>query len=348
MSKHLIFLVHGMGEWQAGWSGDTQDLIRELYGRYPYLNSLPFDDRFKFVEVRYDQHFEERREQWKTEAAAVLSTMEAGGLESGVVSKLMDIVAAPGESNFLTTHVLDVLLYRFVPLVAEQVKVSVARQIVEAILAARSGPVQWSVIAHSLGTAVTHDTLDGLYNTAIPGLDMQTLTPADLKAQTIVMLANVSRVLQTKAKVYQSAVRPSLSLNGGACDYLVSVRHKWDPFPMPRPFEPTDDWPDMNTRQAGRYHGIITNAIEEFNVHDRNHYLRNPRVHIPLFRTLTADFYIDGAQEQAAVRAFEEATPLSSVQTELDRLKTLMSGENAGWAEIVDVLIRFFKELSQD
>jgi len=343
MAKQLIFLVHGMGKWEKGWSLETQQLIKELYARYQETTFPDFDDLCEFVEICYDQHFEALRDQWRADATAVTAAMAAGGLNAPAVKKLVKFAETPTADNGFNTHVLDVLLYRFVPQVTQQVRTSVARQILKPIVERpQTSLIKWSVIAHSLGTSVTHDTLAAMYGTQIPGLNWGTLTPGDLRARSITMLANVSRVLQQHPKVYESIVRPSILAKDGICDYFVTARHKWDPFTKPKCYDPTSDWPDLHTRQAGRLHNLEINAVEEFNVHDKHHYLRNPRVHIPVLRALVSKHLVDEQEETAAIQAFEAATPLAKVKKEVDRLEKLMLGENDNWLTIIARLAEYF------
>lgn len=75
MSKHTIFLVHGMGDWKPKWSESLQKKIRELYDSYPTLHVLPFNDVFEFQEINYNDKFDALREQWKSNADAVLKQL---------------------------------------------------------------------------------------------------------------------------------------------------------------------------------------------------------------------------------------------------------------------------------
>jgi len=84
MSKHTIFLVHGMGDFKAKWSDALQEQIRTLYGKYPGLELMPFDEVFEFQEVLYNDKFDAVRDQWKKNADKVLKAVgdEAGGKKS--------------------------------------------------------------------------------------------------------------------------------------------------------------------------------------------------------------------------------------------------------------------------
>ena len=60
------------------------------------------------------------------------------------------------------THILDVALYKWYPMIAEEARLTVTKQFQEC---AKS--VNWSIISHSLGTAITHDTLQAMFTHTI-------------------------------------------------------------------------------------------------------------------------------------------------------------------------------------
>ena len=59
--------------------------------------------------------------------------------------------------------------------------------------------------------------------------------PADVKAAFVMMVANVSRVLETDVDVLLSAVQPGKPSNSrsGDASHFVTVRHALDPFTIP-------------------------------------------------------------------------------------------------------------------
>ncbi len=339
MAKHILFLVHGMGDTQPGWSQPVQQLIRDNYARYPGLNLLvPFDNNFSFSEINYNDKFDERRKAWAQNAQTVLAALAQNGLDSGAVNQLTKYAAETGGDSFIATHVLDVVLYRFIPQIAEQIRTAVQKQILQTLAAQpQNETINWSIIAHSLGTAVTHDTLHAMYSSG-------TLPPSVTRPHVIAMIANVSRVLETQADVYTSGVCPCVDPAKGICDYFINARHEWDPIPVPKLFKPVDDWPDIETRRAKRFQSILINAIEQKNVHDFEHYLKNPKVHIALFRALTWDSLIDQATADNAISQYEASTPIAQFQSLIKKIKTLWPSEQATWREII-VTFRKFQDL---
>jgi hypothetical protein len=216
-------------------------------------------------------------------------------------------------------------MYRFLPQVREQVRASVRKQILDVLKAkAMNEPIRWSVIGHSLGTSVVHDTIHAMYTDK-----KAPLVASDTRPKVIAMIANVSRVLETDSDVYTSFTHPSLDKAAGACDYLINARHEWDLFTVPKMFRPTDDWPDLDTRHAGRYVPVTINAIANKNIHDVAHYLANPKVHVALFRALTFQSAVSDDEAAVASRRYEEATPLSKFDSLIKKLKSIDLGEES-------------------
>lgn len=338
MSKHLLFLVHGMGEHPANWSEVTQKLIKEAYKSYPKLSIVPFDTRFKFVEICYDNIFEDIRKRWKNESDAILKVMGSNGLDDDFVKKLVEAGQTPSTDNFLWTHVLDVLLYRFVPTVSMAVRVMVADQIMKQLDTGGEIP-SWSVLAHSLGTSVAHDTLNDLYHTAIPGRPNHSLSTGDTSAELVMMVANVSRVLET-TPVYSSYVRPgATTLPDRICRYYFSVAHRRDPFTWFKTFDPPSPWPDASS--AGNFKALLVRHILDWNVHDLDHYLKGPQVLIPLFRCLAGPDCISDNEEADAIKKFVDkwqAGPWSKID---EVLENILPHQNGSWSELFSSLLKY-------
>jgi hypothetical protein len=345
MSKHVIFLVHGMGDFAKGWSTDTQSHIKALYSAYDIASSFPFDNFFRFEEITYNSRFDSLRKQWRTDSAAVIEKLTEGGLQKSAAGDLAKLGAVPGkEEEFLSTHVLDVLLYKFVPMVAEEARTIVGKRILETLLDLPDlDRPRWSIIAHSLGTAVAHDSLHALYTQGFGGRTLSGVTKADV----LMMVANVSRLLEEKkVDVYKSVVKPNALPAEGVCRHYINAKHDWDPIPRPKEFKPLDDWPDIRTRQEARFVHVAINAFQTRNVHSFTHYLSNPKVHVALFRRI---FPIEGVisdQELAkAVSQHEAATPFGQFEALQQQLKKLQIADEAPWREIIKTFQDFFETI---
>lgn len=339
---HQLFLLHGMGHHPNDWGEKPAATIKRLYKQYAVLNQhFPFDKFFKIVPIRYDDIFEERRKQWKEAAGDVLKALQDGGLDAGAAEEINDINTELGEDKFLTTHILDVLLYRFAATnIGEYVRTHVGAAIGD-VLKGSEAP-EWSVIAHSLGTAVAHDALCQIWGGRI-------VLPTSITRPVVVaMISNVSRVLERSFSglpdVYDSMVRPGDDRADSGCDYYINVRHKWDVIAMPKCFKPAGDWPTKRARDQERY--IEPPDIEEFaseNIHDLEHYLENPKMHIPLFRALTDTSAISEQEEKLAIAAHRKKTLNGKYDKYRDKIKKWSLPEDepeVDWTRV----IRHFSE----
>ena len=342
MSKHLIILVHGMGEFGDGWSQGVQGQLKALYSAYRIASDFPFEEYYRIEEITYNRRFDSLREQWRTDSAQVLASLEGGGLPRDAAAELAEASGRLGADHFLSTHLLDVALYRGVPMVAEDIRTTVARRILTTLL---DNPDEdrprWSMIAHSLGTAVAHDALHALFTHEVGG---RTLAGAT-KAHVLMMVANVSRLLEEKSvDVYKSAVRPGAL--DGVCRYFINARHEWDPFPRPREFRPLDDWPDVRTRAERRYVPVTINAFQSKNIHALSHYLSNPKVHVEFFRrTFPMEGAIPDAELAQASMLYEASTPFGAFAALQEQLKTLQLAEDAPLQDVFRAFARFFEVL---
>lgn len=334
MAKHVIFLVHGMGEFSTGWSDDTKKQIKSLYSAYQIAKEFPFDVFFRFEEITYGKRFDSLRKQWGTNSKAVLATLQANGLQKGAANELAKYGSLPAADNFLATHLLDVFLYRFIPQVAEEVRTGVASTILKSLLDGPSDDIPtWSLVAHSLGTSVAHDTLHALYTEEIDGRTLAGIT----KARVVAMVSNVSRLLEEKSvDVYRSVVHPGAQPDDGVCRYFLNIKHEWDPFPRPQEFRPLDDWPDVLTRQQGRYVPITINAFQSKDIHSLPHYLANPSVHVPLFnRMFPMGGAISDAEFGKARSLYEATTPFGKFEKLQQQMKEFQIAELASWQQVI-------------
>jgi hypothetical protein len=280
-----IFLVHGMGHHPEGWHEPVQTAIKKLYGKYK-LSRVPFDKRFSIKPISYDSVFRSLVTRWQADAAALgAASATVGATEVGnLVGWLRN--AGQVDNNFVWSHAADVLLYRLFYTVRHEVKTHVAAEFAREIDSLPAS-ARWSVIAHSLGTAVAHDSLDMLMSGTQEDGSPTGFEARHEQAFVIAQVANVSRVLQTAAKAYESNIKPGKAgQNGRGCRRFLNFRHVLDPFTIPKMFRP-DAWPDSTAAANGLYQYVEVNHIHDVNVHDLTHYLKNPDVHIPLFRELT-------------------------------------------------------------
>jgi hypothetical protein len=340
MADQIVFLVHGMGHHAEGWHQPWVKALAHAYNRYPAMQSRAFETRFEFVPVSYDPIFRGIVEGWQSNAQA----LAAAGV-TGIGAKLTRWLKDAGElkDNFAWTHAADVLLYRLFDLAQGNVCAVVAERIKTTITAAGPG-ARWSVIAHSLGTSVLHDTLARMWAN-------DSVWARDHRARLIAMVANVSRILERKkdlpagvvGDVLASPVRP-----GVASNYFLNLEHALDPFIWPRRFHPFA-WPDAATLAMNppRYihsadpdvlgRSYVLDHIHGANVHDFEHYLASPKAHVPLFRMLLGeDEFIPAEDERRNRDQFPQFGKLGedlAIRVKLE-LEEIGVHEDMGWDDL--------------
>ncbi len=276
-----LVLVHGMGtNTEESLSTEVTDSLVEVFKTYTSLAGTKVDDHIKLVPIEYDSFFEDYREAVRDRQDLLTALQEVQSdwpLIPTAAAEISQIELSLIDDEFFNTHWLDVLLYRFT-MKAEPIRLKLAEAITKAV--ADEGSAAVHVMGHSLGTAVLHDTLAKLYGPE-PG-DLKLSNSAD-KLGGVHMVANVSRILQTFRKVGASEVRPGT----GCCAMFYEYRHKLDPFTKIKPFDPTNNG-EWISHQAWRraYRLFEPTEVTDGNVHSLGHYLKNPKVHIPLFRQL--------------------------------------------------------------
>lgn len=294
MSRHLIFLVHGAGTYtkdgkanpQSQWFLDCEKSIKDAFNSYPTLAAKDFDKNFQFHHIVYDDLFHQMVQAWQNNAKVYSPIFGAGS--SG--AKLVDFFKNAGKTtdNFLWTNAADLFLYaafgegsRLVrPLVIENVRAQLTTALLE------KEPPSWSVIAHSLGTAVTHDVLSQM--------SQSDEFEAYGRAKAVAMIANLSKVLEDSefgGKVYGSSVHP-----GGITEYYLSAVHAWDPVSLFQEFSPPGQPGWRNEDGFDKVHGLRHFVFDGPDAtipglskltpvtHNFGHYFAHPKVHLSYFK----------------------------------------------------------------
>jgi hypothetical protein len=351
MRKHVLIFIHGMGVYvdndkpTANWGEGAFASLKDQYEKYPSL-SMKFEDVFEPVYINYDTIFHNILQNWANEADQIKSHgVDVAEIALRMVHWLDGVEET--DNNFHWTHIGDVVLYRFFSLVRQWVKVSVAKQIHEALEETADGAVsRWSLIAHSLGTIVAHDALHAL-NASSPnefGIPiMDALVP---KPSVIAMIANVSKTLENNADVYDSAVYPP-----NACDRYLSANNIYDPFVMedlklPEAFDPAGsnaNWDKAIAKK--RFIDIRPENIHMINVHSIDNYLVNPYVHIPLIQALCGQGSIPPQLEKKSKDSFVNI-PKLEVKKELNQLLNKYRDES--WYSAIAILMPILEQRGKE
>lgn len=327
MPSHVLFFVHGMGEFEPDWSTQLQAQLREHFRSYKRLREKGTDKNFDFVEINYNDVFEEERARWKSNADEAAKAAGKDGMEKDLIKSILDAAKAPTGDSFFQTHLLDVVLFYSFAQVSQRVQLRVADQILKRLRADGENNVpRWSVLAHSLGTAVTAETVHAMFTHKAGGVRLGDA----FKPQYLAMVANCSRLLWNKGgDLYRSKARPEDMEGGGTCWKYLNFRHKLDPIPQVQPFHPPPaHWFPADTDPDRVYLDCELPAkdVASANVHSLEHYLSHPLVHIPLISTLIDQpDWISPAEQQDALLDWRtnkalKGKALKKAQDELDAM----------------------------
>jgi hypothetical protein len=343
MARHQLFLVHGIGDFHKDWSLSIQKLLRDAYAQYAIPASLAWEADFQLVEITYNDIFDEIREAWRQNAEAASQALVASGLGLSSAKQLVEAANGATGDDFFRTHILDVVLYRFFKPITERVGQSVRKQILERLNAFPSNETpSWSILGHSLGSAVVHDTLHAMFTQLVDGR----LLGDRFKPDFVFMVANVSRVLWGKGgDFFASEVRPHSLESRGMCFKYCNYDHVLDPFTKVERFHPPPaEWfpPGGDVKALYEYVQLAIEDIQDVNVDGLAHYLSHPDVHVSLFRTLLWPTAITKDELDAARAAWRRdalnAAKRKAVATLLTEFK--VTGV-ADWMDIVDSIVRY-------
>jgi len=299
--RHILFLVHGMGVYgkvedgrykpdTAKWFDDAKAGLVKIYDEFIkdtiVGDGAEFDDLFVVEPIEYDSQLETYRAAWEEQA----KMWKVFGLDSGFAATIRKFFEGNSDDAFLWTHVADVLLYT-ARLNQDAIHPYVALQILQKLRerhqAADLG--DWSIVAHSLGTAVMNDAAPKLFADAKADPVLSAvLTPP----QVICMAANVARALSPPERAYDPLLCPSGP--EGVLNYL-SLSHTLDPFTRIRPFRPPVDGPPWSSHRYVALSGLsgyyLANEFidwaqhyDQFDKfaaivpHGFDHYMRQPKV----------------------------------------------------------------------
>lgn len=345
---NLLFVIHGMGvhndpetddDAQHHWCDTVRDKIDEVASHYQGFgrNGNRFSEQVEVVPITYDKPFRELLAKWNKQAAEVQSTIieERVRHAPNIVGWLAQ-VDGQVQQEFFWSHVVDVLLYEFFDNIAKQIRLLVIDQILDAISEARAADpvVRIQFLAHSLGTAVLHDSLS-LLSTQSRAPDLE---GPGFRFSSVFMLANVGRVLEDNVdelRVYKSVVcPPQRDGRPNYFNYYWNIRHSLDPIPAFRPFGPVNWAPEY-------YSDICIDHISNVNIHGYTHYLDHPDVHIPLIKMAAGRSSLTPKDAPYKPTALPCSQAVQDLRRESRALIALLQGQTAPF-DLVKAAAQFF------
>ena len=334
--KQVLILIHGMGKHSAdSFQEEVVTAANNALSRYPSFADVNFEDKVHIHSIGYDHIFEALREKMAESGSDLQSfiTAEIGGVNlPDFIGDLAGIQADLADDEFLNTHVLDVVFY--LTLLGERVRLYVAEKLLE-FIQAHQETTRINVLAHSLGTAVMHDTLNKLYSEGFG--DGVRLNKETQPINTLWTFANVSEVITKISGLtgpLKSVVKPG---TGGCVAAFYNIFHRFDIFTMKaiNRFDPkkNDNWVSgfIYDNAYGRYK---TEKVSRKNTHSIQSYIEDPVVCHDLLNTLF-DF-----QPSADERSQGDAA-YANVQSEFDKIKAFI--ESADSYDDLNGLVKLIK-----
>src|SRR5215207_988744 len=211
----LLFLIHGMGagarptadpNWHASVVAGLRRNAKAFGHEKDLVLASPKPGQILVVPLTYHHFFDDIRAKWSAQSPSDVGWLpllqSLAIADPQALAKLPSWLAAAGQ--FFWTHVLDVLLYRYVADFTVPIRDDIATQIAEAWHKAdldNGANTDVHFVSHSLGTSVLHDSIATLAKEP-------SFSPNTHRISTIVTCANVSSVLETNFGAYTSADRP--------------------------------------------------------------------------------------------------------------------------------------------
>lgn len=317
MSKPIVLLIHGMGthpvdnmtrEFKAG-------LIEAANGFG--MGAFDPDESMDIVEYNYSETLDNIRKKLAEDAQEILDLFPNGTPGVDIVHKLLAFQANFSEDEFLYTHWLDVALYSLY--YGEAIRVELAKKLNNLFKEAANRRVH--VIAHSLGTAVLHDTLDKFYKVLGPGEgggDYPYMRAGGHNLKTVWTFANVSKLVSVLNDVADQGPTVVRSGPTGCTDSLYNIYHTLDPFCW---FEPYKE--DTVAIENGRH--FETKIVRKKNTHSFQEYVANPEVAKYLLAELVqAVEPLKPDNFAAYVKKHKENTPnaiYNKIESKVDEIK---------------------------
>lgn len=361
MSKPIVVLIHGMGDHTApkpssnergSFGKECIGSFNDAFAMYPSLASSTIEEHVNFVEIHYNHIFDRVRKAMAENGQTFSDLLKGAGATTalgsipGLIQAVIGFETSLNKDDDLHTHWLDVLLYKLY--FGEEVRVHVARKLGDVI--AKNSSRDIHILAHSLGTAVIHDTLTKIYSfDYADDDDIADLSPVTHKLASVWQIANVSRLVNSVLKIadpYSSLVRPGAA---GMTSTMMNIHHKLDPIALLKKYSRRDNgkWIPANVYRTS-YLDIETTDITEINTHSITQYLHDPAVHLNLFNRLGLPIP-PKKQRDEAVEAYRGKVIDGAKKRIEDKLAKVVTGNASTFKDYIDAakqLVDAIKELA--
>ena len=343
--KRVLFLVHGVGRHDKDWSAEVVETIQNMSSLLQSDATSGFSvdtltqavDETDFVQLYYDDLFQAFAKKMLERSHEFISALKFAGLAG--LAKLFTSDA--DEANFVRDSVFDILIYRAMKEHRFMTHRRLSDQIYKKIDEYGIDGAEYSIVAHSLGTAVIHDTLHEM--SIEPGSPVQT---GLFQFRNLFMVANTSALLRNDYDPRTSNIRPFVAPNQvGYVRFYRNFAHRFDPIAQIYSYH---DY--MKNASTKRFNHITVEHFLDKNIHGYKHYLQSPKVHVPLFAGLYGSKVVPVAFRKQALKMKPEDTLSELAKSELkEKLKPLVNpkkqpGKDDRSSAIITIA-KFLKEI---
>ncbi|RLA73012.1 MAG: hypothetical protein DRG78_23075 [Epsilonproteobacteria bacterium] len=270
MSKlPIVLLVHGMGTHPLdNMTKDFKAGLNEAAKGFG-VNDFNIDEHMEIVEFNYSESLDKIRKKLAEQSQDIIAQFDmlpGAGTAVEIVKKLLEFQSNLDKDEEIYTHWLDVLLYG-ATFYGEPIRIELAKKINN--IQKRAAGRDIHIVAHSLGTAVVHDTLNKLYrDEATSEDDIPDLIPGIDNIKCLWTFANVNRLVHILNGIAPNGSSVVRSGPNGCTDYLYNIYHELDPFTMILRYEPTIE--------NGK--NFVNHVVRNINTHNFTEYVADPEV----------------------------------------------------------------------
>lgn len=321
MTTPIVLLIHGMGTHNP--TKITKEFTKALNTAAKKFQLSDFDaaKSMDIEEFNYSDTLDKLREDYAKQASSIegkLAFLTGAGVVADLASKLISFESKFGDDDFTYTHLLDVVFYSF-SMHREQIVVDCGEKIIALARKADQESRPFHIIAHSLGTALAHDTLYRVYKHEAPASDPNHIDPNRYALTGLWSVANVSRLLYLLTGIknpHNSIVHDHQADDPGICARFYPVRCEYDPF----------TWFKTYRRKPKNGTYIKFDGVRKLkgdlpiNPHDFQEYIEHPSTSSDLLWDI-CDIELSDGQYDAGVEAYEKTTITGQVKDVLQDIK---------------------------
>lgn len=343
----IVLMIHGMGTHHQPENAEngltsTQkevcDGINETAGHLGF-EDYKFQEKVELHEFNYSKFLEEillRDAKKAQELIGHIGMLQERGLLPDVASKLVVEFSEADSGKFFYTHWMDVIYYGLM-FWGEKIRNELAAKINELYIQANQTGQTVNVIAHSLGTAVLHDTLVKLYRkdadirAKAPELDVD-----QFKFDAIIQVANVSRLVNILNGIGEPHISVVNSGPGKCAKRFYNFFNEFDPFTWFKRWDAP-----IHTGYAER----IT-TVRDINTHDLTEYAAAPTVCYAIMTNIVGETISDTTYELGKKAHYDDERnlkkPLDEIEAEFKNVRNAQNTNDKGLT-----LVRLFRAVQE-